>query len=311
MASQTATTQKYEPYYVPDQSPLPIWASVGIFLTIYGTGSLINDATAGVENLSSLITFYAGALIFGYVLFQWFAIVIKENIEGKNSAQLKQSYVWGMFWFIFSEVMFFFAFFFALAYVRWFAVPWLAGEGKGVMTHELLWPNFENVWPLLETPIDSVTGGEGSPFPGPDKPMGWGGLPLINTVILLASSWTVHVAHGALKKDDRKTMMQWLAYTVALGFIFVGLQAYEYYEAYEHYGLTLNSGIYGTTFFLLTGFHGAHVTIGATILLIVLLRAKFRGHFKSDDHFAFEAGSWYWHFVDVVWVILFFCVYIF
>jgi cytochrome c oxidase subunit 3 len=239
--------------------------------------------------------------------------VIQENMQGLPSAQLKRSYVMGMSWFIFSEVMFFAAFFGALFYVRTLAVPWLGGEGDKAMTNELLWPGFEAQWPLMLTPDQSAGGTqfigphENMGFPGWDKLLGW--LPLWNTIILLTSSWTVHIAHHALKHDNRSRFNLFLGITVALGLAFIYVQYVEYYEAYAHMGLTLESGIYGTTFFMLTGFHGFHVCLGTFMLLIQLIRGL-RGHFKADDQFGFEASSWYWHFVDVVWVGLFIYVYV-
>ena len=130
-----------------------------------------------------------------------------------------------------------------------------------------------------------------------------------NTLLLVSSSFTVTFAHHALKKNHRGPLKLWLAATVALGACFIVLQAYEYHEAYSELGLTLGSGIYGATFFMLTGFHGAHVTIGAIMLSIMLIRI-IRGHFDADKHFGFEAASWYWHFVDVVWIGLFIFVYV-
>jgi cytochrome c oxidase subunit 3 len=134
-------------------------------------------------------------------------------------------------------------------------------------------------------------------------------VPFWNTLILLSSSVTVTIAHHALKAEKRGTLVAWLAVTVALGFLFLGLQITEYIEAYQHLGLTLGTGVYGATFFMLTGFHGAHVTIGAIILTVVMIRCM-RGHFSPKNHFAFEAAAWYWHFVDTVWVGLFIFVYV-
>jgi cytochrome c oxidase subunit 3 len=127
-------------------------------------------------------------------------------------------------------------------------------------------------------------------------------------MILLSSGVTVTLAHWALKKQQRAGLVLWLAATVALGFLFLGLQAYEYSHAYSDYNLKLNTGIYGTTFYMLTGFHGLHVTLGATMLLVILIRSM-KGHFTPNHHFAFEAVAWYWHFVDVVWLGLFVFVY--
>lgn len=297
-------------YYVPEQSRLPIWASFGLFLTVFGAANWINGNSNGPW------IFFAGGLTFAAVLWNWFSIVISENMAGKNSPQLKRSYVIGMQWFIFSEVMFFAAFFGALFYIRALVLPWLAGEGDGA-SNDLIWLGFEAEWPLMTTPDMAVNGADAL-RKGPDESMSWPGfgallgwLPFWNTVILLTSSVTVHFAHTAIKKDNRKQFNIMLGVTVLLGIIFLFLQAEEYIHAYQELGLTLESGIYGTTFFMLTGFHGAHVTMGTVMLLIMWLRSVLKGHFKSDDNFGFEAASWYWHFVDVVWVGLFFVVYVF
>jgi cytochrome c oxidase subunit 3 len=231
------------------------------------------------------------------MLVGWFKNQIDESMAGMYSAQLGRSYRQGMAWFIFSEVMFFVAFFGALFYARTISIPWLGGASNNAMTNEVLWPTFEAVWPLLTTP-----GGESS------TQMGWFGLPLANTVLLLVSSVTLHYAHTSLEQDKRSLIKVWLGLTILLGVIFLGLQGYEYVHAYD-IGLTLDSGVYGNTFFLLTGFHGMHVTLG-TIILIVLFFRILKGHFTPKEHFAFQAGSWYWHFVDVVWVVLFLFVYI-
>lgn len=283
-------------YYVPEQSKLPIIMAFGLGLVAWGAASWV---TGG-----SPMIFLAGALVLALTFYSWFSTVIRENMAGMNSEQLKRSYVWGISWFIFSEVMFFAAFFGALFYVRMLALPWL-GSGP---ESELLWNGFEAAWPLMTTP-DMAVAGDAARFKGPDEVFDPWHLPLINTVILLVSSWTVHFAHSALKKDNRKGFNSWLALTVVLAIIFLCLQAVEYSEAYNHLGLTLESGIYGTTFFLLTGFHGAHVALGTFMLLVQLLRGL-KGHFTHDDAFGFEASSWYWHFVDVVWVGVFIFVYV-
>ena len=300
---------KHEVYYVPEQSKLPLFASIGLFLTVFGAGSILNGADKGV------LVFTVGLIFFCYVLYTWFATSIRENREGLNSAQLKRSYVWGMGWFIFSEVMFFAAFFGALFYVRAFALPWLS-EG---WTNELLWDGFNGDWPLSVTPDEAVNG-EAAKVTGPDETMsiktvdGFFGfltwLPFVNTAILLSSSFTVHFAHTALKNDNKSKFNMWLGITVILGIIFLGFQAYEYIHAYD-IGLKLDSGIYGTTFFMLTGFHGFHVAMGTFMLGVQWFRSYFKGHFSHHDAFGFEASSWYWHFVDVVWVGLFLFVYIF
>lgn len=283
-------------YYVPESSKLPLFAATGMGVMALGAGSWVQG--------ESPMVFIAGSLILAFTLYNWFGIVIKENRAGMTSDQLKRSYVWGMSWFIFSEVMFFAAFFGALFYVRVLSLPWLS-EGE---TNEILWPGFEASWPLINTP-DMAAKGEAAQFRGPGGIIDPWHLPLINTVILLASSVTVHFAHTAMKKDNRSGFIRWLGITVALGIVFLFFQAEEYIEAYQHLGLTLESGIFGTTFFMLTGFHGAHVLLGTFMLLVQLLRGL-KGHFSSDDQFGFEAASWYWHFVDFVWVGLFLFVYV-
>lgn len=299
-------TKEMPDYYVPEQSKLPFFASIGLFLTVFGLANWLNQSDNGTT------IFIVGLIVLCFVMFRWFSTVIDENIQGLNSPQLKHSYVIGMGWFIFSEVMFFAAFFGALFYIRTFALPWLS-EGE---TSELLWNNFKADWPLMTTP-DMVVNGEAAEMKGPDQNMsnpGMGNwltwLPFWNTTVLLTSSFTVHFAHSALKKENKKQFNIWLGITVLLGIIFLFLQAEEYIEAYQHMGLELNSGIYGTTFFMLTGFHGLHVTMGTFMLLVQWLRSVTKGHFKHDDCFGFEASTWYWHFVDVVWLGLFIFVYI-
>lgn len=317
MATDSKSVDGYEPYYVPEQSAFPILATIGLFSLVFGLGTFFNEIQAETTGSGRYIAM-AGFAILSTTLFFWFRQVISENMQGMNSMQLKRSYVWGMGWFIFSEVMFFAAFFGALFYVRNFAGPWLGGEGDKGQFISLLWENYKFTWPAMETPDQVVNGvkavfvgaGEGNSLYPADAHNGlllW--LPLWNTIILLASSVTVHMAHIGLKNDNRSAFKGWLFLTVALGIGFLCLQYMEYHEAYVDLGLTLESGIYGTTFFMLTGFHGFHVFLGMTMLLIMFLRAQ-KGHFSHEDCFGFEAASWYWHFVDVVWVCLFFFVYI-
>jgi len=204
----------------------------------------------------------------------------------------------GMFWFIFSEVMFFSAFFGALFYARNMAIPWLGGESNNFFTNLFLWEGFESTWP------SNGPGNAGGDF----EPMSPFGLPLINTALLLSSSVTLTIAHHAILKGQRSMVKLFLAATFILGFIFVFLQAEEYVEAYQHLNLTMETDVYGSTFFMLTGFHGLHVTLGAIMLLVILIRS-IKGHFTAEHHFAFEAVAWYWHFVDVVWLGLFVFVY--
>lgn len=294
-------------YYVPEQSKLPIFASIGLFLTVFGA--------AGWMNGGSPTLFIVGFISLSVVLWSWFSIVIKENLMGLNDAQLKRSYVWAMGWFIFSEVMFFAAFFGALYYMRQIALPELGGDNT---TNQILWSGFENVWPLMVTP-DMAANGANASVIGPEINMSvttaesiWTWLPFWNTAALLTSSFTVHFAHTALKNNKKSGLWGfnfWLGFTVALGIIFLCLQAAEYIHVFD-YNLKIHNGAYGTTFFMLTGFHGLHVTMGTFMLLVMLLRSVLKGHFNHDDCFGFEAASWYWHFVDVVWVGLFIFVYI-
>ncbi len=319
----TEATADYEKYYVPEKSPLAVMATIGLLLSVFGAANMLNDMSFGEPGEASPTILYAGLFFFAATLFVWFRTAIRENLAGMNSAQLKKSYVLGMGWFIFSEVMFFFAFFGALFYVRNLAGPWLAGEGEAGRMNHLLWEGFQFSWPMMMTPQEAV-GGAGDQlvanngtFVSPETSMSFADahawyawLPLWNTIILLSSSVTVHIAHTGLLDGNRKKFNAWLALTVGLGIVFLCLQVAEYYEAYAHFGLTLNSGIYGSTFFMLTGFHGFHVFMGMTMLAIQLYRSVRAGHFTADDHFGFEGSSWYWHFVDVVWVFLFLFVYI-
>ena len=291
-----AQQEQYEKYYVPEQSIWPIVGAVALFLIAVGAGNFTIEVSKGKEGFGGWILL-AGIVMLIVMVTGWFRNQIHESMSGLYSAQLGRSYRQGMAWFIFSEVMFFAAFFGALFYARMIAIPWLGGASNNAMTNEVLWPGFEAVWPLLQTP-----GGTES------TQMGWFGLPLINTLLLLTSSITGHYAHVGLEQNKRKQLSWMLGLTIILGCIFLALQVEEYIHAYD-IGLTLDSGVYGNTFYLLTGFHGLHVTLGTVILIVLYFRVQ-KGHFTPDNHFAFQAGSWYWHFVDVVWVMLFFLVYI-
>ena len=279
-------------YYVPEGAHWPIVGSIGMTIMLGGFAGYLNEFSWGMP-----LTL-GGLAIIIVMCFGWFGTVVSESERGQYRPWEDKSFRLGMSWFIFSEVMFFAAFFGALFYARVYSVPWLLGEGAGANTHTWLWSTYSEIWP---------TNGPAN-LGESDFHMGWWPLPFMNTVILLTSGVTCTIAHHAVIKNDRRRFILGLAATVALGFIFVYLQAVEYQEAY-HEGMKLNSGIYGSTFFMLTGFHGFHVTLGAVILLIVLLRAM-RGHFTPTRHFAFEAAAWYWHFVDVVWLGLFIFVYI-
>lgn len=293
--------EKPTEYYVPDSSPWPFITAAVLCLTAVGAATFVqeNSGASIVNNDGSAGSILLPLGIVGIIamMFLWFKDTVKESLGNKNSVQMDISYRMGMLWFIFSEVMFFAAFFGALFYVRILALPWLAGAGEEAMTHELLWPDFQAMWPLVETPDGTTT-----------QAMGPWGLPFYNTMLLVTSSFTLTWAHHALINNERGKLVIHLILTLALGFTFLGLQAYEYVHAYNDLGLTLDAGIYGSTFFMLTGFHGMHVTIGAIMLTIMLLRAL-KGHLTPDNHFAFEAAAWYWHFVDVVWLFLFVVVY--
>jgi cytochrome c oxidase subunit 3 len=279
-------------YYVPHGSHWPIVGSVGLLFLMVGVSNWLNGADSGFWIMLT------GVAVLIFMLSGWFGTVIGESQGGLYNAQVDKSFRMGMFWFIFSEVMFFCAFFGALFYARNMSIPWLGGESNNFFTNLLLWEGYEGGWP---TNGPAEVGGDYeamSPF----------GLPLINTAILLTSSVTITIAHHALISGHRKMLSTFLACTFLLGFVFVYLQGVEYIEAYEHLNLKMTTGIYGSTFFMLTGFHGMHVSIGAIMLTIMWLRVV-KGHFSPDKHFAFEAVAWYWHFVDVVWVGLYVFVY--
>lgn len=279
-------------YYIPHGTKWPIYGSIGLTTAVVGVANYLNGNNAGN------IIMYAGLAIVVYMMYGWFSQVIEESEGGYYNARVDTSFRMGMGWFIFSEVMFFAAFFGALFYARVLSLPWLLGEGDGFNTNALLWSAFDESWP------SNGPANVGGDF----QTIGAWGLPAINTLLLLTSGVTVTFAHWALKKDNRKGLILWLLATVILGYLFVGLQAVEYGHAYNELNLTLGSGIYGSTFFMLTGFHGFHVTMGATMLVVIMIRAM-KGHFTRQNHFAFEGVAWYWHFVDVVWLGLFIFVY--
>jgi cytochrome c oxidase subunit III len=280
-------------YYVPHSSPLPLFGSFALFTLMVGASLLLNQSTLGTPVLS------IGFLLLLAMFYFWFGTVITESEGRLYNDAVDRSFRMGMMWFIFSEVMFFAAFFGTLFYARVYSIPWLGGEGVKLSTNLELWHHFESVWP---TNGPANVGGEFEIIP-------WHSLPLLNTLILLASSVTLTIAHHALLAGNRKLLNIYLAATFLLGFFFIYMQAHEYIEAYTELNLTLGSGIYGSTFFLLTGFHGFHVTIGAIMLLVIWVRSM-RGHFTPKHHFAFEGVAWYWHFVDVVWLALYVFVYI-
>jgi cytochrome c oxidase subunit 3 len=273
-------------YYIPQPSHWMIFGSLALFCMATGAASWFNGVHDGQFVL------YAGLAVLAFMMVRWFGDVIGESEAGKYGHWEDVSFRWGMSWFIFSEVMFFAAFFGALFYVRTLAIPDLGG-----LEEKLLWPDFAAQWPT-----------SGPALTDPFTPMKAWGIPAINTLLLLSSGVTITIAHHALKENKRGTLKLFMVFTIALGLAFLCLQAFEYSHAYSELNLKLSTGIYGSTFFMLTGFHGFHVTVGATMLIVILIRCM-KGHFKPEHHFAFEAVAWYWHFVDVVWLGLFVTVY--
>jgi len=273
-------------YYFAPPSHWPIVGSCALLIMAVGGVLLMNSMDGGG------IVFGVGAAILVYMLFGWFGTVIRESEGGLFNKQVDMSFRWSMGWFIFSEVMFFAAFFGALFYARVYSLPWL-----GDADNKLLWPEFRTQWPSA-----------GPYLPPQFSAMHAWGIPALNTFLLLSSGVTVTYAHWALKMGNRKGLILGLLATVLLGFTFLGFQIYEYVHAYADLNLKLTTGVFGSTFFMLTGFHGFHVTLGAVMLTVILVRS-IKGHFTADHHFAFEAVAWYWHFVDVVWLLLFVFVY--
>ena len=291
-----ASTTK-DAYYIPHKAQWPIFGSIGLSTLLAGFANYLNGASYG----STMMIVGLGVLV--TMFFGWFGTVIAESESGAFNAQVDTSFRMGMIWFIFSEVMFFAAFFGSLYYTRVLSESWLAGgENFALGATKQLWDGFTAAWP------NNGPGHVGGFDDGSFHPMGAWGLPALNTLILLSSGATVTWAHWGLLANNRAQLIKGLIATVILGFSFVAFQATEYHEAYTEMGLTLGTGIYGSTFFMLTGFHGLHVTIGAIFLTVVLFRS-IRGHFSAKHHFAFEAAAWYWHFVDVVWLGLFIFVY--
>jgi cytochrome c oxidase subunit 3 len=274
-------------YYVPAPSQWPAVGGVAMIFTMFGAAMVVNHNSLGWFSLA------IGLATLVYMLIGWFSAVSQESEHGDYNRKVDVSFRWGMSWFIFSEVMFFASFFGALFYARVISLPLL-----GDFDHKLLWPDFLPTWPNLG-PAGTV-----EPF----TRLGPFWLPTINTALLLSSGVTLTIAHHALRANHRSRAILWLAITIVLGVTFLGVQIFEYGHAYRDLNLRLDSGIFGSTFFMLTGFHGFHVFLGALMLSVVLLRL-IRGHFKPDQHFAFEGAAWYWHFVDVVWIGLYIVVY--
>nr|WP_295081800.1 cytochrome c oxidase subunit 3 [uncultured Roseateles sp.] len=291
--SAATSTGKAPYYFVPGPSRHPVLAAIGLFFVILGAGQWINDHDWGKYSLAF------GLLWFAVVLKQWFADAIGESERGQYSDRIDLSFRWSMGWFIFSEVMFFAAFFGALYWARVHSVPVL-----GSLENNLLWPDFKAIWPSTAAGFTASPAGTVEPF----ATMGPWPLPTINTALLLTSGVTLTVAHHALIAGNRAKTIAFMWLTVLLGITFLCVQGYEYHHAYAELNLKLSSGIYGSTFFMLTGFHGFHVFVGMLMLLFITLRLQ-KGHFTKDRHFGFEGAAWYWHFVDVVWLGLYMIVY--
>jgi cytochrome c oxidase subunit 3 len=291
MSSTTHGSAPY--YYVPGPSRHPVMAAIGLFFVIFGAGQWVNGA--GWAKYVLLL----GMVWWLVVLFQWFCQAIGESESGQYGHKIDISFRWSMTWFIFSEVMFFGAFFTALWWARMHSVPAL-----GSLDNAILWPDFKAVWPSLAAGVTASPASIIEPF----QTMGPWPLPTINTALLLTSGVTLTVAHHALRDGNRGRTLAFMWVTVLLGLTFLFVQGYEYFHAYHELNLKLTSGVYGSTFFMLTGFHGFHVLVGMLMLFFITLRLQ-KGHFTADHHFGFEGAAWYWHFVDVVWLGLYILVY--
>ncbi len=267
-------SEKTHDYHLVDPSPLPILGTISLLILAAGAILFMHEVQYGTALLA------VGFLSVLSVMFVWWKTVIKEGIKDKaHTAVVRNGLKWGMILFIASEVMFFFAFFFSFFKSSLFPVDIFDGE---------TWPVSAGVWP----PEGIVTFDP------------WG-IPFLNTIILLISSYTAHIAHHAVVKGDMKKVVKWLTVTVILGVTFTSLQAYEYHHA--AFGFT--DGVYASNFYMATGFHGFHVIVGTIFLFVCLLRAK-KGTLTKKGHLGLEFASWYWHFVDVVWVFLFTWVYV-
>ncbi len=303
-------------YHLVDPSPWPALASLSAFIMAVGAiawmRTVPSDPSSGLQlpglMLRGATTFYVGAAFVCAIAFMWWRDVIREAHKGDHTPVVQLHLRYGMILFIASEVMFFVAWFWAF-----FDAAFFPAEIYGLPIHgpDGVTPSDKSILGMVDR--NALTGGHWPPkavaqtaaggnFKGTFDP--WG-LPFINTLILLLSGTTVTWAHHALLKDDRKGLIWGLTLTVILGMLFTACQAYEY----MHAGFSFGGHLYGATFFMATGFHGAHVLIGTIFLFVCLMRAL-AGHFTSKQHFGFEAAAWYWHFVDVVWLFLFACIYV-
>ncbi len=266
---------KHHDYHLVDPSPWPIVGSVSVFVMAIGAIFWMHHTFAAAPYI-----FFAGLIGVAYTMIGWWRDVAREAThQGHHTRVVQISHRYGMILFIASEVMFFVAWFWA-----YFNVALFPADVHMVARTEFV----GGVWPPkgIET-FDP-----------------WH-LPLLNTLILLTSGSTVTWAHHALLEDDREGLKWGLILTIVLGAAFTAVQAYEY----SHAAFKFSGNVYGATFFMATGFHGAHVLIGTTFLIVCLLRA-YLGHFTSKQHLGFEFAAWYWHFVDVVWIFLFACIYV-
>ena len=280
-------------YFVPGPSRHPVMAAIGLFFVILGATQWINGVVWGAWSLAFGMVFWLGTL------FQWFRDSVNESEGGLYGRKIDLSYRWSMSWFIFSEVMFFGAFFTALWWARSHSIPAL-----GSLDNALLWPDFKAVWPTLAAGVTASPADIVEPFT--TMTPFW--LPTINTALLLTSGVTLTIAHHAMRENHRGRTIAFMWMTVVLGIVFLAVQGYEYFHAYSDLNLKMSSGVYGSTFYMLTGFHGFHVFVGMLMLLFITLRLQ-KGHFTPEKHFGFEGAAWYWHFVDVVWLGLYLLVY--
>ena len=295
---------KHHDYHLVDPSPWPLLASLSALVMAVGFIIWMHsmDGGPGVFGIQGPSVFFIGAIALIAMAFFWWRDVVKEAHSGHHTPVVQLHLRYGMILFIATEVMFFAAWFWA-----YFDAALFPG---GVHPLPITMPDgtvapSDNVIGLVQR--NELTGGHWPPAPSDAFRSTFDpwGLPLVNTLILLLSGTTVTWAHHSLLENDRKGLVWGLTLTVALGLLFTLLQAYEYGHAAFNY----SGHIYGATFFMATGFHGAHVIIG-TIFLAVCLARALKGHFTPKQHFGFEAAAWYWHFVDVVWLFLFACIYV-
>lgn len=283
-------------YYVPASSKWPIIGALAFLFLGFGAAKWLHGNTSGP------ILTGIGALLFIYMLFGWFGDVIKEHRQGKlDNPQVIRSFRWGVIWFIFTEIALFAALFGALLYARFVSVAQLGGAGDGMWTHILIWPSFNATWPLLTNPNPSL-------YLSAKAAMNTWGIPALNTLVILLSGACITAAFWGVLKNDRKQAIAFLFFTIVLGITFLVLQVNEYWHAYTVTGVKLSSGIYGSTFYMITGLDGLHVFAGVIMLTVILWRL-IRGDFTSTNHFGFAAVFWYWHFVEFIWLMVFILVY--